>query len=101
MRKLSTWLVSPATQATMVGIARLHGARGPAQGHDAAGAAERQMIEKTRAQAEMLGQADGGVGEQVKEETRKAVDVVGAVGPHRSAPAGARPIHQCAPCSME
>lgn len=60
-----------------VGVARLHGARGAAQPDDAAGAAERHVVEKARAQAEMLGQADRRVRPDREGRNGKAVDVGG------------------------
>ena len=58
-----------------LGIAALHGPRRAAQRDDAAGAAQRHVVEPARARAEMLGQADRGVGADGEARQRQAVDV--------------------------
>ena len=57
-----------------VGIARLHRARGAAQRHHARRAAGRDVVEPARREAQVLGDADGGVGRE-----REAADTVEAV----------------------
>ena len=59
-----------------VGVARLHRARGAAQRHHARGAAGRNVVEPARTEAQMLGDADGGVGPEREAADREAVDPV-------------------------
>ncbi len=58
------------------GIARLDRARGPAQGHHAAGAAHGDVVQPARLHAQVLGQAHGGVGRQGEAGDAQAVDIV-------------------------
>ena len=58
-----------------VSIARLHGAGRAAQGHDAGSPAHRDRVEPARAEAQMLGQPHGRVGEEREGRDREAVDV--------------------------
>ncbi len=56
-------------------IMHLHGTRCAPQGNDAAGAAERDLVEPARADAEMLRQSRRAVGPERKTGHREAVDI--------------------------
>ena len=58
-----------------VGVSRLHRARGAAQRHHARRAAGRDVVEPARAEAEVLGDADGGVGREREAADGEAVDL--------------------------
>ena len=59
-----------------LGVARLDGARGAAHRHHAGGAAQRQVVEPARGEAEVLRQAHRRVGRQREARHAQAVDVV-------------------------
>ena len=59
-----------------VGVARLHRARGAAQRHHARRAAGRDVVEPARRKAQVLGDADGGVGREREAADGEAVDLV-------------------------
>ena len=59
-----------------VRVARLHRARRAAQRHHAARAAQRDVVEPARREAEVLRQADGGIGREGEAGDGKAVDLV-------------------------
>ena len=87
----------PGDAGDDLGIAGLHRARRAPQRHDAARAAERNVIEPARRQAKMLGQTDRGVWPNREARHREAVDVRpgGDPAPVTSS-CSARPSHQCA-----
>ena len=59
-----------------VGVARLHRARRAPQRHDAARAAEGHVVEPARREAEVLGEADRGVGREREARDGETVDLV-------------------------
>ena len=58
-----------------LGVSCLHGAQRPSQRHDAAGAAERNMVEPAYREPEMLGEPDSSVRSQREAADAQAVDV--------------------------
>ena len=59
-----------------LGVAGLHGTRGAAQGHHARGAAGGDVVQPARAQAQVLGDAHGGVRRHRETADGQAIDLL-------------------------
>jgi hypothetical protein len=66
----------PCDAGDDVGVAGLYGACGPPQGHDGARSAHWDVVEPSRRQSEMLGQADRRIREEREARNGEAVDIL-------------------------